>query len=124
MIDAEQVEQALMDAGFVPFTQRGEIGYGGYQIATENGDTVVTHVPGFIGEPKPELSREVISIQISAMERALSRPYKVIQFIPYEGIGYRLTVLPKNPCGCTGWGDGCPNPSACGTPNGCHCGAY
>lgn len=26
-------------------------------------------------------------------------------------------------CGCTGW-DGCPDPSACGTPNGCHCGAY
>lgn len=25
-------------------------------------------------------------------------------------------------CACTGW-DGCPNPSACGTPNGCHCGA-
>jgi hypothetical protein len=25
-------------------------------------------------------------------------------------------------CKCTGW-DGCPNPSACGTPQGCHCGA-
>jgi hypothetical protein len=24
-------------------------------------------------------------------------------------------------CGCTGW-DGCPNPSACGTPMGCYCG--
>lgn len=25
-------------------------------------------------------------------------------------------------CRCTGW-DGCPKPTACGTPNGCHCGA-
>ena len=25
-------------------------------------------------------------------------------------------------CRCTGY-DGCPEPSACGTPNGCHCGA-
>jgi hypothetical protein len=25
-------------------------------------------------------------------------------------------------CRCTGW-DGCPNPTACGTPQGCHCGA-
>lgn len=24
-------------------------------------------------------------------------------------------------CECTGW-DGCPDPSACGTPDGCHCG--
>jgi hypothetical protein len=26
-------------------------------------------------------------------------------------------------CRCTGW-DGCPNPTACGTHQGCHCGAY
>jgi hypothetical protein len=25
-------------------------------------------------------------------------------------------------CQCTGW-DGCPSPSACGTPYGCYCGA-
>lgn len=34
--------------------------------------------------------------------------------------GSDLTTLK---CPCTGQ-DGCPNPQACATPQGCHCGAY
>jgi hypothetical protein len=101
MIPTEQVEQTLMDAGFVPFTQRGQIGYGGFQVVLEDGKTVVTHAPGFIGAMPPELSRDLIASretvarQIDRMERALSRAgYTVIMFVPDEGLDYRLTIAP------------------------------
>lgn len=95
MITTEQVEQDLMDAGFVPHTRRGNVVYGGFRVAGEDGKTVVSYVPGFVADMKPELAREIVAHHADQLERALSKRYTVIMFVPDEGVAYRLTVLPK-----------------------------
>lgn len=98
MITIETVEQALMDAGFVPATQRPGIVYGGFKITpVTNGDTLVTYVFATGAERfSGEVRRDTVSAYISRMERELSRKgFKVTMFQPDSGADFWLRVLPE-----------------------------
>jgi hypothetical protein len=97
MIATEQVEQALMDAGFVPFMRDGGIVYGGFQVTSEdNGGTKITYVLATGTERiSLQVRRDTVGAYFQRMERALSRAgYTVIMFEPDEGTDYRLTIAP------------------------------
>lgn len=52
--------------------------------------------------------------------RTGSDDYRVRGTNGTESVVWGSDLVPG--CACTGF-DGCPNPAACGTPQGCHCGA-
>jgi hypothetical protein len=96
MITVDQIEQALMDAGFLPTTQRPGIVYGGFKITPEdNGDTKIVHVPGEFTGMRLDTTerRETVGRCISQMERELSRKgFRVTMFQPDEGADFWLKV--------------------------------
>ena len=87
------VSRYLSEAG-----HQRSIGYSqGYTVRSNAaGDILVRfYVGGTNLSLNPEQRRELTRKKINALERTLSKRYKVIMFEPDEGSNYRLTVRPQ-----------------------------